>query len=276
MFTLLKKEISGFLNSLLGYIVIAVFLLTNSLFLWVFPISSNILDFGYANMEWKIPNTVDTKFEIGSVTKQFTAMLIVQLAAENKISFTDTISYYLPDMPKKFGNKITIHQLLTHTSGLPSHFSSMQNNLKIHIRIPYTFKERLDQKKNSEFEFEPGTSWSYSGFGYSVLGEIVEHENNGNREFMLHFCDEGCIIPNIEGLDHCPKGHSGFHERFFPLFAVLKSEPIANPNENNLRFLSNGLVRIAGNVKQGACLEYEIRRIENKEETNINAIGLLN
>ena len=110
----------------------------------------------------------------------------------------------------------------------------------------------------------------------TVLGEIVEHEINRNRGFTLHFCDDGCIIPNIEGLDNCPKGHSGFHERFFPLFAVLKSEPIVNPNENDLSFLSNGLVRIAGNVKQGACLEYELRRIENKEETNINAIGLLN
>jgi hypothetical protein len=57
---------------------------------------------------------------------------------------------------------------------------------------------------------------------------------------------------------------------------VLKSEPIVNPDENNLNYLYNGLVRIAGNVKLGACLEYEIRRIENKEETNLNAIGLLN
>jgi len=77
-------------------------------------------------------------------------------------------------------------------------------------------------------------------------------------------------------LNYCPKGHSGFHERFFPLSVVLKSKLIVNPNENDLSFLSNGLVRIAGNVKQGACLEYEIRRIENKEEKIFNAIGLLN
>ncbi|MFX0011317.1 MAG: hypothetical protein ACFE9R_13455, partial [Candidatus Hermodarchaeota archaeon] len=63
---------------------------------------------------------------------------------------------------------------------------------------------------------------------------------------------------------------------FFPIFAVLKSKPIVNQNENDLSFLSNGLVRIAGNVEQGAILEYEIRRIENKNETNFNAIGLLN
>jgi len=110
----------------------------------------------------------------------------------------------------------------------------------------------------------------------TVLGKIVEHENNNNRGFTLHFCDEGCILPNIEGLNHCPKGHSGFHEKFFPLYAVLKSEPIVNPNENNLTYLYNGLVRIAGDVKPGSCLEYEIRRLENKEETNFNAIGLLN
>ncbi|MHA1472774.1 MAG: hydroxymethylglutaryl-CoA synthase, partial [Promethearchaeota archaeon] len=110
----------------------------------------------------------------------------------------------------------------------------------------------------------------------TVLGKIVEHEKNNNRGFTLRFCDEGCILPNIEGLNHCPKGHSGFHEKFFPLYAVLKSEPIENPNENNLKYLYNGLVRISGDVKEGSCLEYEIRRLENKEETNFNAIGLLN
>ena len=110
----------------------------------------------------------------------------------------------------------------------------------------------------------------------TVLGKIIEHEKNNNRGFTLHFCDEGCILPNIEGLNHCPKGHTGFHKKFFPLYAVLKSEPIVNPNENNLSYLYNGLVRIAGNVKEGSCLEYEIRRLENKEETNFNAIGLLN
>ncbi len=110
----------------------------------------------------------------------------------------------------------------------------------------------------------------------TVLGKIVEHENNNNRGFTLRFCDEGCILPNIEGLNHCPKGHTGFHEKFFPLYAVLESEPIKNPNENNLNYLYNGLVRIAGDVKSGSCLEYEIRRLVNKEETNFNAIGLIN
>ncbi|MFX0058974.1 MAG: hydroxymethylglutaryl-CoA synthase family protein [Candidatus Hodarchaeota archaeon] len=109
-----------------------------------------------------------------------------------------------------------------------------------------------------------------------VLGKIVEHEKNNKRGFTLHFCDEGCIIPNIEGLNRCPKGHTGFHEKFFPLFAVLESKPIESEVNNGLKHLRDGFVRIAYNVEEGTPLEYEIRRIENGDEKNYNAIGLLN
>ena len=109
-----------------------------------------------------------------------------------------------------------------------------------------------------------------------LLGKISEHEQNNNRGFTLHFCDEGCIIPNIKGLNHCPKGHSGYHERFFPLFAKLESEPMAHNNVSDLRYLSKGLVRVANNVSKGNSLEYEIRRVDNEYEENNNAKGLLN
>lgn len=153
------------------------------------------------------------------------------------------------------------------------------------LKVKDTFKNIVDQSpqindfiNNKELktinEYEQIKAGQFSP--KTVLGKIIEHENNNNRGFTLHFCDEGCILPNIEGLNHCPKGHSGFHEKFFPLYAVLESEPIENPNENNLNYLYNGLVRIAGDVKPGTCLEYEIRRLVNKDETNFNAIGLLN
>lgn len=153
------------------------------------------------------------------------------------------------------------------------------------LKVKNTFKDIVDKSpqindfiNNKELktinEYEQIKAGEFSP--KTVLGKIVEHEKNNKRGFTLHFCDEGCILPNIEGLNHCPKGHSGFHEKFFPLYAVLESEPIANPNENNLNYLYNGLVRIAGNVKPGSCLEYEIRRLVNKDETNFNAIGLLN
>jgi 3-hydroxy-3-methylglutaryl CoA synthase len=110
----------------------------------------------------------------------------------------------------------------------------------------------------------------------TMLGEITEHEMNHHRGFTLHFCDKGCLIPNIPGLNRCPKGHSGFHEMFFPLFAVLKSKPVSQANNGDLSHLTKGLVRVTGDVSKGTLLEYEIRRIENKDETNPNAIGLLN
>jgi CubicO group peptidase (beta-lactamase class C family) len=79
---------------------------------------------GLANMEWKVPNQPNTKFRIGSITKQFTALLIMQLVAEKKLDLHTPISTYLPDYPKKNGNQITLHHLLTHTSGIPNSYSS--------------------------------------------------------------------------------------------------------------------------------------------------------
>jgi len=75
--------------------------------------------YGYANREWMIPNTINTKFRIGSLTKQFTSFLIVQLAEQGKIDLHGKISDYLEFYRKDNGNKITVHHLLTHTSGLP-------------------------------------------------------------------------------------------------------------------------------------------------------------
>ena len=80
--------------------------------------------FGMANMEWGIPNTPDTRFRLGSVTKQFTAMLVLQLVEQGKIKLDGELSDYLPDYRKDVGEKVTIHHLLTHTSGIPSYTSA--------------------------------------------------------------------------------------------------------------------------------------------------------
>ncbi len=107
------------------------------------------------------------------------------------------------------------------------------------------------------------------------IGEIKElHELNENRGFTLHFCDEGCIIPNIDGLDHCPQGHSGFHERRFPLYAKLISEPECL-NSNNYSYLSKGLVRVQKGVEKEDILEYNMRRVKLKDNELVEK-GLLN
>ncbi len=92
------------------------------------------------------------------------------------------------------------------------------------------------------------------------LGFVSEHQDNDGRGFTLNFCDNGCLIPHIENLNHCPKGHPGFYTRFFPLYATLQSSPL-NKNVNRISYLKQGLVRIAPNIKIGADLEYEIRRV---------------
>lgn len=77
--------------------------------------------FGLANMEWSLPNHLDTKFRVGSITKQFTVMLILQLVDQGKLKLEGKITDYLPDYPKKTGDRVTIHHLLNHTSGIPSY-----------------------------------------------------------------------------------------------------------------------------------------------------------
>ncbi|MBN1802291.1 MAG: hydroxymethylglutaryl-CoA synthase family protein [Candidatus Lokiarchaeota archaeon] len=111
-----------------------------------------------------------------------------------------------------------------------------------------------------------------------VLGRITEHEENAHRGFILHFCDEGCIIPNVKGLNYCPKGHSGFHTRFFPLYAVLESDDLVHTDRLDTRFLKDGLVRVAHTTQKESILEYEMRRVFPKDETNASytAVGMLN
>ncbi|WP_256387079.1 serine hydrolase [Flavobacterium sp. 140616W15] len=93
--------------------------------------------FGLANMEWKIPNQPNTKFRLGSITKQFTALAILQLVEQGKLKLDVPIFTYLPDYSKTNGDKITIHQLLTHTAGIPNYTSFpnfFQILAEIHIR----------------------------------------------------------------------------------------------------------------------------------------------
>ncbi|HEX7679942.1 MAG TPA: serine hydrolase domain-containing protein [Thermoanaerobaculia bacterium] len=76
--------------------------------------------YGLANMEWDVPNAPDTKFRLGSITKQFTSMVVMQLVSEGKIKLDEKITSYLPGYRKDTGDKVTVRHLLTHTSGIPS------------------------------------------------------------------------------------------------------------------------------------------------------------
>jgi CubicO group peptidase (beta-lactamase class C family) len=127
---------------------------------------------GMANMEWNIPNTPETKFRIGSVTKQFTATLIMQLVEEGKIKLDGKLSDYLPDYRKDTGEKVTVHQLLNHTSGIPSYTTG--KFFTEDSRDPYSVDDFVKKFASGDLEFEPGSKYSYNNSGYFLLGAIIE------------------------------------------------------------------------------------------------------
>lgn len=127
---------------------------------------------GMANMEWNIPNTPDTKFRIGSVTKQFTAALILQLVEEGKLKLDGKITDYLPDYRKDTGSKVTIHHLLNHTSGIPSYTNA--KFFREDSRNYYSVKDFVKKFASGDLEFEPGTKFVYNNSGYFLLGAIIE------------------------------------------------------------------------------------------------------
>jgi CubicO group peptidase (beta-lactamase class C family) len=140
--------------------------------------------YGLANMEWGIPNAPDTKFRLGSITKQFTSMLIMQLVAEGKLATSTTVAEALPYYRKDAGGTVTIHHLLSHTSGIPS-YTSHPDFRRLVSRNPYGTKEFATSYCSGELEFAPGSKYRYSNSGYFILGAIIEHATGRPYELAL-------------------------------------------------------------------------------------------
>ena len=140
--------------------------------------------FGMANMEWGIPNAPDTKFRLGSITKQFTATLILQLVEQGKIKLDGKLSDYLPEYRKDTGEKVTIHHLLTHTSGIPS-YTSQPGFFENVSRNPYKVGDFVKKHASGDLEFEPGSKFSYNNSGYFLLGAIIERVTGKTYEQVL-------------------------------------------------------------------------------------------
>jgi len=127
--------------------------------------------YGFANLEWQVPDTPTTKFRIGSITKQFTAASILLLEERGKLKTDDPVKKYMPDAPAAW-DKVTIFHLLTHTSGIPS-FTSFPDLPKRQLEA-MTPQQLVDWFRDKPLEFEPGTKWNYSNSGYVLLGYLIE------------------------------------------------------------------------------------------------------
>jgi len=140
--------------------------------------------FGLANMEWNIPNEPDTKFRLGSITKQFTATLVLQLVQQGKIKLDGKVSDYLPDYRKDTGARMTIHHLLSHTSGLPN-YTAQPGFFANVSRNPFKVDDFVKQYASGDLEFEPGSKFNYSNSGYFLLGDIIEKVTGKPYEQVL-------------------------------------------------------------------------------------------
>jgi CubicO group peptidase (beta-lactamase class C family) len=126
---------------------------------------------GLASRAHSVPNRIDTKFNLGSMNKMFTAVSVLQLAQAGKLALTDTISQHLPNYPTPAAETITIHHLLCHTSGLGSYWNEQFAQSKSRLRQVTDF---LPLFQDQPLAFEPGERFQYSNSGFILLGAVIE------------------------------------------------------------------------------------------------------
>ena len=138
--------------------------------------------YGSANAELNVPNASNTKFRIGSVTKQFTSAAVMILQERGKLSVKDAACKYLENCPDAW-KEVTIHQLLTHTSGIPSFTAIPEWKTKRVLNL--TPAEVIAMVKDAPLKFKSGEDYDYSNTGYFLLGLIIEKASGQTYEAFL-------------------------------------------------------------------------------------------
>lgn len=132
-----------------------------------------IRSFGQANKDFNVENTIDTKFNLASMNKMFTAVAIAQLVQQGKLSFEDTLHKFLPNFPNsEDSKKIKIKHLLSHTSGLGNYWN--QKFIESSRTLFRTVDDMMKLADDTKVLFEPGSKWQYSNTGFLILGAIIE------------------------------------------------------------------------------------------------------
>ena len=147
--------------------------------------------YGIANIELSVPVNPETIFQSGSVGKQFTSMLVMQLVEQKRIGLDDPISNYLTESPDTW-KKITVRHLLTHTSGIADYTT---DTLGLDLRADYTEDRLAEKAKRLPLDFQPGERWSYSNTGYVLLGILI-HKITGQ---FYGDCLGKCISTSLDG-----------------------------------------------------------------------------
>jgi CubicO group peptidase (beta-lactamase class C family) len=140
--------------------------------------------YGLADRKRRIPNTIRTRFRIGSMNKMFTAVAALQLVEAGKVKLTAPLGTYLPDYPNRdVAAKVTIHQLLTHTGGTGDIFGP---DFDAHRKELRTLADYAKLYGKRGLEFEPGSSWAYSNYGFILLGLVIERVTGHSYYDYVH------------------------------------------------------------------------------------------
>jgi D-alanyl-D-alanine carboxypeptidase len=187
--------------------------------------------YGLANVEQKLALQPDMTMRLGSITKQFTAVAILMLAEQGKLSLDDDIGRYFPDYPAS-GKKVTIAQLLNHTSGVASYTGMRGFGAEMHK--DFTVTQMIDRFKDLPLDFAPGQDWIYSNSGYFLLGAIIEKvSGKPYADFVADHIFKPLAMENsaYEGHERgkAPKasGYSASEKGFVPTRVVSMTQPYA-------------------------------------------------
>ena len=152
--------------------------------------------FGMADFEQEIPNTTETRFKIASITKSFTATLVMRLVESGLLSLDDVITDHLPDYPLVTGSRITLEHLLVQSAGIPDYLE-LPGFLENEASKKHDKCEFVRYFADLDLDFEPGTDWNYGNSGYYLLGLIVEQVTNMSYdEAMRHYVLEPAGLEN--------------------------------------------------------------------------------
>ena len=138
--------------------------------------------YGFANAEWQIPNTPTTKFRIGSITKQFTSMLVMQLREQGKVKLEDSLCLYMTACPDGW-KPVTLHHLLTHTSGIPT-YTGIPAWREVNM-VPKTVDQIVAFFRDLPLQWVPGEKFAYNNSGYFLLGIVIEKATGKKYEQAL-------------------------------------------------------------------------------------------
>lgn len=156
--------------------------------------------YGFADLEHRVPATVDTVYEIGSVTKQFTSMAVMLLGEQGRLSIDDPLGKHLTNIPETW-KPVTLRQLLSHTSGIPDYEEVMGYDS---YRLAMTPEQVFAYVSAKPLDFPSGTQWRYSNTGYFLLTQIIEKVGGGK---YIDFVTRNILVP--AGMTHTRSSEPG-------------------------------------------------------------------